>query len=1038
LSKLSVQAGTAEFHFYGHTETVFSIYLYKEVLFSGSADTQLLSWNINNGEYIRGYAGHSNWVNSVAVFDDHLYSGGDDGIVLKWNIDDGQLLATFTLDNRALVSCMAYRERTLFVGSFDPKVVMFDSASGNALKLYEGKNSKLLAVAVWKSLVISGSDGGEIKAWDSSVNTIDPDFAAIVHLYGVTSLSLQNDFLFSGSADGTVKQWILPSLILFRTFEGMIPLFGVLKSLVLADSIFVIAVDASFLYAGGSEAFIYQWNTTLGIQTGFFSGHSDSIGNMLISANRLYSGGRDKTIRIWDTQLFESIRMFNTLGAVTGFVVTEDSIISCTESGMEMISISTGQRMISLSENVFCNCIVSLGNRVYTGSTDSIIRARDMSTLSVLEMYQGHLEYISDLAFDETNILYSSSLDGSVKKWNFALRKVAFSFENREGSVTSLICNSNQLFVGLKSGLIYSYNVDNAVVTRNLSYHDNAISSMIYVNDSIASSGLDGLIMQFSVNNSLYSSVLYRSTKQPLKGLTINTVYLMAIEEENQIVLLPRRNYTLTRKTTEFQTPLLCLAATEEHIFAGSKSGIIFTWKIETLQLSFELKGHVSPVNNLLIADNRLFSASDDKSIIEWTLKSEPAIKTYKRQSASALGHLGPVNSLSYYSDTLFSAGSDLTVRRWNTKTGKHDDVYFGFAKSVTTVICYNGSVFAGSEDFSVLMFNPILRRNQERTVQLTTTTPKKTTNQKRIIRLQKAEKFSMNVSQVIIPVAITLALIILVICVYVLLKQKSKKIVSQTEPSAIVSGTASSQTIVDLETIVNSVMGISKHAAFLVESSAIAQVKKIAAGGGGELFLAKIMDPTLRKKHGDSLIQKIVFIKIKASEEAFYQEVGILIMLSTFPGFCQIIGYTENPSSMLLKFYSDGSLFDLIRRRKLGTITNVKLLIDVSAALNVMHSHYLAHCDIKTQNVLVELDNGIPGCFLTDFGITQILSDKIIASRSFNVINLRGLSVFYAAPEAFTCFREKNYARTDFKKYDLYSFGCLIYEILTRKSPWA
>jgi serine/threonine protein kinase len=295
-----------------------------------------------------------------------------------------------------------------------------------------------------------------------------------------------------------------------------------------------------------------------------------------------------------------------------------------------------------------------------------------------------------------------------------------------------------------------------------------------------------------------------------------------------------------------------------------------------------------------------------------------------------------------------------------------------------------------------------------------------------------------MNVSQVIIPVAITLALIILVICVYVLLKQKSKKIVSQTEPSAIVSGTASSQTIVDLETIVNSVMGISKHAAFLVESSAIAQVKKIAAGGGGELFLAKIMDPTLRKKHGDSLIQKIVFIKIKASEEAFYQEVGILIMLSTFPGFCQIIGYTENPSSMLLKFYSDGSLFDLIRRRQLGTITHVKLLIDVSAALNVMHSHYLAHCDIKTQNVLVELDNGIPGCFLTDFGITQILSDKIIASRSFNVINLRGLSVFYAAPEAFTCFREKNYARTDFKKYDLYSFGCLIYEILTRKSPWA
>jgi hypothetical protein len=58
---------------------------------------------------------------------------------------------------------------------------------------------------------------------------------------------------------------------------------------------------------------------------------------------------------------------------------------------------------------------------------------------------------------------------------------------------------------------------------------------------------------------------------------------------------------------------------------------------------------------------------------------------------------------------TLFSASLDLTTRRWNTQTGNHEDVYFGPTKSVTSVMCYNGSVFSGSEDFSVLMFSPRL-----------------------------------------------------------------------------------------------------------------------------------------------------------------------------------------------------------------------------------------------------------------------------------------------------------------------------------------
>ncbi|KAI3655344.1 hypothetical protein MP638_002327, partial [Amoeboaphelidium occidentale] len=230
---------------------------------------------------------------------------------------------------------------------------------------------------------------------------------------------------------------------------------------------------------------------------------------------------------------------------------------------------------------------------------------------------------------------------------------------------------------------------------------------------------------------------------------------------------------------------------------------------------------------------------------------------------------------------------------------------------------------------------------------------------------------------------------------------------------------------------------GIAKHAAYLIENSVLAKIKSLAVGGGGELFLAKTMDSNLRKKYGEIVVQKIVFASNKTMEEAFYQEVGIMIMLNSFPHFCTIIGYTERPLSIILKYYPDSSLFQWLRKNQYSLNFASKIVKEISEAVRVMHSHYLAHCDLKTQNVLVEVQNGVPSCFLADFGITQVLSEKIIATKAFHVINLRGLSVPYAAPEAFENFRSKSYVGADFKKYDIYSLACVIYEILSRKSPW-
>lgn len=232
--------------------------------------------------------------------------------------------------------------------------------------------------------------------------------------------------------------------------------------------------------------------------------------------------------------------------------------------------------------------------------------------------------------------------------------------------------------------------------------------------------------------------------------------------------------------------------------------------------------------------------------------------------------------------------------------------------------MCYNGSVFFGSDDSSVLLFEPTLPQSQDVAFKSTTTIAKQNTKQRRILRVQKEPGSTFDIPQVLVSVSIVLVLIILAVCGYMLLITKSKKGISKAKSTTKIQNPDCSVTTTDLKTVVNSVMGISKHAAYIIENSALAKVKKIALGGGGELFLSNVMDPSLRKKHGEMVAQKIVFVKSKTSEEAFYQEVGIMIMLSTFPKFCQIIGFTENPLSMILKTYPDGSLYEWIRKNTL------------------------------------------------------------------------------------------------------------------------
>jgi serine/threonine protein kinase len=173
----------------------------------------------------------------------------------------------------------------------------------------------------------------------------------------------------------------------------------------------------------------------------------------------------------------------------------------------------------------------------------------------------------------------------------------------------------------------------------------------------------------------------------------------------------------------------------------------------------------------------------------------------------------------------------------------------------------------------------------------------------------------------------------------------------------------------------------------------------------------------------------------------AFNQEVSLMQFFADSDYVAKLVGYSTTPLCLVMKYYSLGSLDSWLERDS-GSITKKVMngiVRDISRGLFVLHQRQVAHCDIKPQNVLVEMKEEKFRCVLTDFGISKILTNEYLASEAFQIRNLRGLTVPYAAPDALARFRKKNVIGTpeEEKAGDVYSFGIVIYYILTIKNAW-
>ena len=186
--------------------------------------------------------------------------------------------------------------------------------------------------------------------------------------------------------------------------------------------------------------------------------------------------------------------------------------------------------------------------------------------------------------------------------------------------------------------------------------------------------------------------------------------------------------------------------------------------------------------------------------------------------------------------------------------------------------------------------------------------------------------------------------------------------------------------------------------------------ISPLGEGGMGEVWKAR-----------DTRLDRIVAIKISKDQfsERFEREARAVAALN-HPHICQL--YDVGPNYLVMEFIEGTPL-----KGPLPIEKAVEYAGQILEALDAAHRKGITHRDLKPANILVTKQ----GIKLLDFGLArQTASLKEDSATLTQALTLQGQvlgTLQYMAPE------QLQGKETDARS-DLFSFGCVLYEMLTGK----
>ena len=213
----------------------------------------------------------------------------------------------------------------------------------------------------------------------------------------------------------------------------------------------------------------------------------------------------------------------------------------------------------------------------------------------------------------------------------------------------------------------------------------------------------------------------------------------------------------------------------------------------------------------------------------------------------------------------------------------------------------------------------------------------------------------------------------------------------------------------------------------------------KLSEGAMGEIWLCDVIEETLRSRaDADVCVAKVCKSEQILDRDLFRQEVTVTHHVCKHRNVVKVIGFTNQPLSMLITFYPQGSLLKLIQRESISPEHQAHYATDIARGLRHIHNLMIAHSDMKPDNILLKQESTRLVAVITDFGIARILDEKKNLVAGFHNIKFDGGSLSYAAPEVWRMLsKDEHRSSAAIKAGDVYGFAMVLYAMATRRTPW-
>ena len=206
--------------------------------------------------------------------------------------------------------------------------------------------------------------------------------------------------------------------------------------------------------------------------------------------------------------------------------------------------------------------------------------------------------------------------------------------------------------------------------------------------------------------------------------------------------------------------------------------------------------------------------------------------------------------------------------------------------------------------------------------------------------------------------------------------------------------------------------------------------VEKLGSGGMASVYLAR------HEAIDQEIALKVLQPQAAGSDEIvgrFHREAKVIGML-THPNIVRVLIFGESDSLLFMAMeHVDGEQLD--ERAGAGELSEgrvIKIMKQVASALAEAHDLGIIHRDLKPENILLTEFRGEPDFVkVLDFGIAKILHDDDPDAEP-----LTKAGIIYGTPHYLS--PEQARAQEIDKRADIYSLGCILYELMCGQRAFA